>query len=73
LTILGHEFAGQVEAIGGVVTSFKIGERVFGYRGSRFGAHAEYPGLARAYLEAHTAASDAGRVRRNGPEFGAVD
>jgi len=42
LTILGNEFAGQVEAIGVAVTSFKVGDRVFGYCGRRFGGHAEY-------------------------------
>ena len=42
LAILGNEFAGEVEAIGGGVKSFKIGDKVFGYSGSRFGAHAEY-------------------------------
>ena len=42
VTILGNEFAGEVAAIGDSVTSFKIGDRVFGYSGARFGAHAEY-------------------------------
>ncbi|CCH53608.1 alcohol dehydrogenase [Fibrisoma limi BUZ 3] len=40
--ILGCEFAGQVEAIGKDVTSFSIGDRVFGYNDYRFGGHAEY-------------------------------
>jgi len=42
LTVLGNEFAGDVEAVGGGVTSFEVGDRVFGYNGSSFGAHAEY-------------------------------
>ncbi len=40
--VLGCEYAGQIEAIGKNVTSFKIGERVFGFNDATFGAHAEY-------------------------------
>ena len=39
---LGNEFAGVIEAIGKDVTSFQIGEKVFGYNDQQFGAHAEY-------------------------------
>ena len=42
MTILGCEFAGVVEAVGGGVTSFAVGENVFGFSEGRFGAHAEY-------------------------------
>jgi NADPH:quinone reductase-like Zn-dependent oxidoreductase len=41
-TVLGSEFAGVVEATGSSVTSFQVGDRVFGYNEGRFGAHAEY-------------------------------
>ena len=41
VTVLGTEFAGEIEAVGGV-TSFQVGDRVFGFNGSSFGAHAEY-------------------------------
>jgi NADPH:quinone reductase-like Zn-dependent oxidoreductase len=42
VTVLGNEFAGEVEAVGRGVTSFAVGDRVFGYNGTRFGAHAEF-------------------------------
>jgi NADPH:quinone reductase-like Zn-dependent oxidoreductase len=42
VTVLGTEFAGEIEAVGGGVTSFQAGDRVFGFNGSSFGAHAEY-------------------------------
>jgi NADPH:quinone reductase-like Zn-dependent oxidoreductase len=42
VTILGNEFAGQVEALGPAVTSFAIGDRVFGYDDTACGAHAQY-------------------------------
>jgi NADPH:quinone reductase-like Zn-dependent oxidoreductase len=48
VTVLGNEFAGEVEAVGGGVTSFEVGDRVFGYSGSRFGAHAEYLAIPEA-------------------------
>jgi NADPH:quinone reductase-like Zn-dependent oxidoreductase len=39
-TIPGMEFAGEVEAVGGAVTEFGVGDRVFGVKG--WGAHAEF-------------------------------
>ena len=42
VTVLGTEFAGEVEAVGDSVTSFAVGDRVFGFKGLPFGAHAQY-------------------------------
>jgi len=38
----GTEFAGEIEAIGRNVTSFKVGDRVFGFDDSGSGPHAQY-------------------------------
>jgi NADPH:quinone reductase-like Zn-dependent oxidoreductase len=46
VTVLGNEFAGEVEEIGNDVTSLKVGDRVFGYNDSEFGAHAEYMAIS---------------------------
>jgi NADPH:quinone reductase-like Zn-dependent oxidoreductase len=46
VTVLGSEFAGQVVAVGSEVTSFRPGDRVFGYDDSRCGAHAAYKAIA---------------------------
>ena len=43
---LGNEFAGEIEMIGKSVTSFKTGDKVFGYNDINFGAHAEYMTMA---------------------------
>ncbi len=40
--VLGTEFAGEVEAVGAGVASFKPGDQVFGLSTYTFGAHAEY-------------------------------
>ncbi len=40
--VLGSEFSGTIEEIGKNVTSFKVGDAVFGISAEKFGAHAEY-------------------------------
>ena len=44
--ILGCEFAGVIEEIGNEVTTFKIGDKVFGFNDKTFGGHAEYLTMA---------------------------
>ncbi|MFN8531186.1 MAG: NAD(P)-dependent alcohol dehydrogenase [Anaerolineae bacterium] len=46
IRVLGSEFAGVVESVGSGVTQFKPGDKVFGYRGERMGAYAEYVCIA---------------------------
>lgn len=40
--VLGSEYSGVVDAVGSDVAGWAVGERVFGYRGQRMGAYAEY-------------------------------
>jgi NADPH:quinone reductase-like Zn-dependent oxidoreductase len=40
--IPGTEFAGEIEAVGKNVTSYKVGDRVFGFDDSGSGSHAQY-------------------------------
>jgi NADPH:quinone reductase-like Zn-dependent oxidoreductase len=56
-TIMGSEFAGEVEAVGRDVTSFAEGDAVFGLSGDRLGAHAEYLCVPESGLVAHAPAN----------------
>lgn len=40
--VLGCEFAGEIVSVGKDVTEYRVGDRVFGFNDTRFGAHAEY-------------------------------
>jgi NADPH:quinone reductase-like Zn-dependent oxidoreductase len=42
ITILGTEFAGEVESVGKDVTNYKAGDQIYGYTGLKMGTYAEY-------------------------------
>ena len=54
--ILGHELAGEVEAVGAAATEFEAGDRVFGalpHLALRTGAHTEYISVPERFPLAH--------------------
>ena len=51
--ILGSELAGEVEAVGGAVSAFAVGDHVFGNSGLGFGAHAEFTCMRESARIAH--------------------
>ena len=42
MRVLGMDFAGEIDLLGDDVSTFEVGDRVFGISPDRFGAHAEY-------------------------------
>lgn len=62
-TILGVEFAGEIDAVGKSVTSFRAGDRVSGISPTNFGTYAEYVCLPEtgtlAILPAHASYEEA--------------
>jgi NADPH:quinone reductase-like Zn-dependent oxidoreductase len=56
-TIPGSEFAGEVDAVGRGVDTFAVGDAVFGTRGERLGAYAEYVCVSARGIVAHKPAS----------------
>lgn len=52
-TIQGSEFAGEIEAAGKDVTSFKVGDAVFGLSTLKFGTHAQYICISETGAIAH--------------------
>ena len=55
--ILGVDLAGIVEAVGAAVTEFAPGDEVYGARGDKFAAHAEFACVAQDGFLAHKPAS----------------
>ncbi len=51
--ILGSDFAGEVDAVGASVTDFAVGDRVFGIKPWKFGAHAEFICVGASAAVAH--------------------
>lgn len=74
--VLGSEFAGIIEAVGKNVSSYKIGERVFGFNDKLFGGHAEYVAMpedaAMAIIPEHIGFAEAAALTE-GSHYALVD
>jgi NADPH:quinone reductase-like Zn-dependent oxidoreductase len=53
IRVLGVDLAGTVESVGNRVTRFAPGDHVYGSRGDKFGAHAEFACVAETGFLAH--------------------
>jgi NADPH:quinone reductase-like Zn-dependent oxidoreductase len=51
--ILGTELAGVVDAVGKLVSKFRVGDEVFAFSGARMGCHAEYKCMRQDAAIAH--------------------
>ena len=74
--ILGCEFAGVVEETGPAVTTFKKGDRVFGFNDKTFGGHAEYLTISETGAIAQMPATmhfDAAAAITEGAHYALVD
>lgn len=74
--ILGCEFAGVVEETGPAVTTFKKGDRVFGFNDKTFGGHAEYLAISETGAIAQMPATmhfDAAAAITEGAHYALVD
>ena len=56
-TVLGVDLSGTVAAVGKRVTRFAAGDQIFGSRGNKFGAHAEFACVAEDGLITHKPAN----------------
>jgi NADPH:quinone reductase-like Zn-dependent oxidoreductase len=50
--ILGTELSGVIDAVGGAVSGFRVGDEVFAFAGARMGCHAEFRSIAASGLVA---------------------
>jgi NADPH:quinone reductase-like Zn-dependent oxidoreductase len=72
IKILGQEFAGEIEAVGKDVTTFRVGDQIFGATDFRLSTHAEYVCLPEtgmvALKPANMSYEEAAAVPLGGPE-----
>jgi NADPH:quinone reductase-like Zn-dependent oxidoreductase len=70
--ILGVDLAGTVEAVGAAVTRFAPGDEVYGGRGDKFAAHAEFASVAEDGFLARKPGSSPNTSARTSPPCAAA-